>query len=151
MAPPPELRPSVKPFPWPASTLDLGATAAALFFNLLLVYAFLAPTRAAVGDVVRERELRLRQGLRLLGLGDGPYWASWALTHAGGAAVSGLLCAGVGLYPFRHTSFALMLAFYWLVSAALLAWAYAVSTLFQRARVAGTAAAVIYAVAMTPG
>ena len=37
---------SVKGFPWPALTLDLGATAAALFFNMLLVFAFLQPTRA---------------------------------------------------------------------------------------------------------
>ena len=40
------LAPALKPFPWPAVTLDLGATAAALFFNMLLVFAFLQPTRA---------------------------------------------------------------------------------------------------------
>lgn len=40
---------SVKGFPWPALTLDLGATAAALFFNMLLVFAFLQPTRAGAG------------------------------------------------------------------------------------------------------
>jgi hypothetical protein len=37
---------SLKPFPWPAVALDLGATAAALFFNMLLVFAFLQPTRS---------------------------------------------------------------------------------------------------------
>lgn len=40
------LLPSFKPFPWPAVTIDLGATAAALFFVLLMTYAFLTPTRA---------------------------------------------------------------------------------------------------------
>lgn len=35
----------VKAFPWPATLEDLGAASAAAFFNLLLVYAFLAPTR----------------------------------------------------------------------------------------------------------
>ena len=34
-----------KPFPWPAATLDLGAGTAGLAFNLLLVFAFLSPTR----------------------------------------------------------------------------------------------------------
>lgn len=47
------LAPSLKPFPWPAFTLDLGATAAALFFNLLLVSAFISPTRSAVAAVVQ--------------------------------------------------------------------------------------------------
>lgn len=59
---------SLKPFPWPALTLDLGATAAALFFNMLLVFAFLQPTRAAVASIVQEKELLLREGMRILGL-----------------------------------------------------------------------------------
>lgn len=48
--------------------LPAGAGAAALAFNLLLVYAFLAPTRATVSAIVREKELRLREGMRILGL-----------------------------------------------------------------------------------
>ncbi len=34
----------------------------------LQVYAFLAPTRAVVGTIVREKELRLREGMLMLGL-----------------------------------------------------------------------------------
>jgi hypothetical protein len=45
-----------------------GAGAAALAMNLLLVYAFLAPTRSTVAGIVREKELRLREGMRILGL-----------------------------------------------------------------------------------
>lgn len=149
--PPALLAAGVKPFPWPALTLDLGATAAAVSFNLLLTYAFLAPTRGAVAAVVQERELHLRQGLRLLGLTDRAYWGSWALTHWSTMALSGLLCALVGLYPFGHSSLLLMLGFYWLVAAALLAFAYVLSSIFSRARVAGTAAAILYALAMLPG
>lgn len=39
----------IKPFPWPARQEDLGAASAAAFFNLLLVYAFMAPTRVRGG------------------------------------------------------------------------------------------------------
>ncbi len=59
---------AVKPFPWPAVTFDPAAIAAAAAFNLLLVFAFLNPTRVAVATVVREKELRLREGMRILGL-----------------------------------------------------------------------------------
>jgi hypothetical protein len=46
----------------------LGAASAAAALNLLLVFAFLAPTRALVVDIVAEREARLREGMRVLGL-----------------------------------------------------------------------------------
>ena len=59
---------SVKPFPWPSVRFDVGAIAAAAAFNLLLVFAFLTPTRGAVATIVREKELRLREGMRILGL-----------------------------------------------------------------------------------
>ena len=59
---------AVKPFPWPPFTLDLAATAAASAFNLLIVFAFLNPVRSVVVTIVREKELRLREGMRILGL-----------------------------------------------------------------------------------
>eukprot|EP00879_Flechtneria_rotunda_P027764 GHRR01029755.1.p1 GENE.GHRR01029755.1~~GHRR01029755.1.p1 ORF type:complete len:493 (+),score=163.44 GHRR01029755.1:105-1583(+) len=141
----------VKPFPWPPKQEDLGAASAAAFFNLLLVYAFMAPTRAVVGSIVREKELRLREGMRILGLSEAAYWWSWSLTHWLTLAVSGLLCDLVGLYPFRHSSFGVMLAFYWLFSAALISFSYFLSTLFSASRVAGTATQFIYALSMIPG
>jgi hypothetical protein len=58
----------IKPFPWPSKQEDIGAASAAVLLNLLLVYAFMAPTRAVVGSIVREKELRLREGMRILGL-----------------------------------------------------------------------------------
>lgn len=44
-----------------------------------------------------------------------------------------------------------MLSFYWLFAGALVACGYAVSTLFNTSRVAGTAAQLIYAASMVPG
>ena len=41
--------------------------------------------------------------------------------------------------------------FYWLVAAALLAYSYCLSTLFSKSRIAGTSAALIYAISMIPG
>lgn len=49
-------------------TLDLGAAVASAAFNLLMVFAFLPPTRAIVATIVQEKELRLREGMRIMGL-----------------------------------------------------------------------------------
>lgn len=82
---------------------------------------------------------------------EAAYWWSWSVTHWLTLAASGLLCAVVGLYPFRHSAFGLMLAFYWLFSAALISFSYFLSTLFSASRVAGTATQFIYALSMIPG
>lgn len=87
----------------------------------------------------------------LLCMQEAAYWCSWSLTHWITLAASGLLCALVGLYPFRHSSFGLMLAFYWMFSAALISFSYFLSTLFTASRVAGTATQLIYALSMIPG
>ncbi len=84
-------------------------------------------------------------------LQDPAYWASWAISHWSTMAVSGVLCAIVGTYPFSHSSASVLLAFYWLVAAALISYAYALSTLFSKSRIAGTSTAVLYAVSMIPG
>ncbi len=66
-------------------------------------------------------------------------------------AASGALCAAVGTYPFSHSDWSVLLVFYWIVAAALISYAYALSTLFSKSRIAGTATAVIYACSMIPG
>ena len=82
---------------------------------------------------------------------DPAYWGSWTITHFSNMAVSGVLCAVIGTYPFSHSSAAVLLSFYWLVALALISYAYFLSTMFSKSRIAGTAASAIYAVSMVPG
>eukprot|EP00891_Asterochloris_glomerata_P006032 jgi/Astpho2/6032/e_gw1.00084.157.1_t len=121
------------------------------FQQQILSQATALACRAAVGAIVREKELRLREGMRILGLKGFAYWSSWALTHFAVMAASGTICATIGLYPFRHSSFVIMVAFFWLVACALLSFAYFLSTLFSKSRIATTAVALLYSVAMMPG
>ncbi|KAF6258658.1 P-loop containing nucleoside triphosphate hydrolase protein [Scenedesmus sp. NREL 46B-D3] len=145
------LKVKVKPFPWPAKAEDLGAAAAAGLVNLLMLCAFMLPTRAVVSSIVREKELRLREFMAVLGLPELAYWASWAFTHFACLATSSLLCALTGLHIFRHSSFALLLGFYLLFSAALVPFSYCISTLFSTSRVAGMAALLLYLLSAAPG
>jgi hypothetical protein len=41
------------------------------------------PPQGCVKSIVTEKELRLREGMALLGLRSDAYWASWFLTHWG--------------------------------------------------------------------
>jgi hypothetical protein len=88
----------VKAFPWPSQQVDIGGIVAAILFNYLLVFAFLQPTRNMVSVIVKEKELRLREYMRVLGLHDAAYWSSWLVTHMALLCTSGTLCAIVGKY-----------------------------------------------------
>ena len=57
----------------------------------------------------------------------------------------------VGRYPFQYSSMSLLLVFYLELSMALIVFAYFISTLFSKARVAGTASVLIYVASMVPG
>lgn len=57
-----------KPYPRPAGIFDLASAAAGGALNLLLGIAFLYPTRNIVAAVVQEKELRLREGMKIFGL-----------------------------------------------------------------------------------
>ena len=78
------------PIFWTAQVhYNLAAVPASVIFNLLLVYAFLPPVRSTVATIVREKELRLREGMRIFGLRvcnfQGPcILAGWLLEWAVG-------------------------------------------------------------------
>ena len=82
---------------------------------------------------------------------DVAYWSSWAATYFGQLAISGVLCAIVCMYPFANSNFFLVLLLLWLITAALIAFAFFISTFFNAARVAGQVAVIVYIASVAPG
>ena len=66
---------------------------------------------------------------------DLPYWGSWALTHFGQLAVTVLLCTLALIYPFPNSNPSVYTALLLAESGALIAFSYAASTIFARAKV----------------
>jgi len=148
---PAEVTLALKAYPWPAKVINFAAFVSGGFFKLLMVLAFLPQVKASVVAVVQEKELRLREGMKTLGLHDAAYWASWTITHFSTLYLSGIGCAVVGTYAFPHTELSVMLMFYALSALALITFSYFLSTLFSKQRVAGFAAVMIFCAAMLPG
>jgi hypothetical protein len=125
----------VKAFPWRAYELDLGSLFAAVILRILIIFAFISPFQGVVKNIVTEKELRLREGMALLGLRSRAYWGSWFLTHFSTLVLSSVLMALLGMYPFQYTSPVIMLIFYLELSLAMISFGYFISTLFNRAQV----------------
>eukprot|EP00854_Cymbomonas_tetramitiformis_P016837 gene16837-20003_t len=121
----------VKAFPWLGYDLNLGNAIAALFFSIIMVFAFISSTVLIMKGIVMEKELRLREGMQMMGLPKQVYWLTWFLTHWGTLIITSFLCALIGLYPFSASDPVLMFLFYVLWSASLVVFCYALSTFFS--------------------
>ena len=121
------------------------------FIDICLVVAFLMPMRSNVASIVSEKELRLREGMRLLGVTDLAYWTSWVLTH-----LTQLLLMSAGMSTFATITFPesnafVTFLFFALMSMSLIPLAYLLSCFFYRTSTAGPAAVLIFVVLMIPG
>jgi hypothetical protein len=96
---------AVKQYPYLAYSTNLGASFAALFFGLVFVFAFLTTVVLILKSMVMEKELRIREGMLMMGLRGRTYWLSWFVTHYSTLAVVAMLMALIGIYPVRaHAS-----------------------------------------------
>ena len=92
---------AVKQYPYTAYATNLGASFAALFFGLVFVFAFLTTVVLILKSLVMEKELRIREGMLMMGLHGRTYWLSWFVTHYSTLTVVATLMALVGIYPVR--------------------------------------------------
>ena len=51
-------------------------------FAFLFSFSFLYPASRLLRDIVREKELRMREGMKAMGLGTGSLLTSWYITYA---------------------------------------------------------------------
>ena len=56
---------------------DDFATAAAGLWNFFILLIFLAPLYRFVSNSVAEKETKIREAMKIMGLSDAPYWLSW--------------------------------------------------------------------------
>ena len=67
--------------------------------------------------MVVEKELRLREGMSMMGMSSNMYWTSWFFTHWTTAMCTVVLLCLIGIYPFEYTNPAMQLIFYSLLPA----------------------------------
>ena len=146
-----QLLASVKGYPFPAYSTNLGSTFASVFFGLVYVFTFCITVVVVVKGVTVEKELRIREGMKIFGLSDLAYWSSWFVTSYTSLLLVSLLVSVVGIYPFRYTDWTLTFAFLALWTCQLVAFCFCLTTLFSSAKVAAIASALVYVVTWVPG
>ena len=100
--------------------LDVLAGSLAFFFLL----TFFTPMYRLISFVVDEKSSRAREGMKIMGLRDSPYWLSWFLYYLIVVTIISVCAAGIlkiNIFltlptPFSSSSFGSMdfLSFLWL-------------------------------------
>ena len=104
-----------------------------LFFILSLLY----PVAQLVRSIVAEKETRIREGMKAMGLGEGALISSWLLTYFGifffDAVVISLITMG---NIFQASNFFAVFLLFFLFGTALTTLCWLISTFFSRAKTA---------------
>ena len=67
----------LQPMQTEASISDRFGPALGLLLPLFLVLAFIPPVYNMTFQIVREKETRAKETMRIMGMTDLPYWLSW--------------------------------------------------------------------------
>ena len=148
---PADVEVNVHQFPAPSYSLNPDAVIAGSFMDICLVVAFLMPMRSNVASIVCEKELRLREGMRLLGVTDFSYWLSWLITHGTEMVVSSLFMSLMATLTFPESNWECTFTMYFFLSLSLIPLAYVVSCFFQRTATAGPSVVLLFVILMIPG
>jgi len=108
--------------------------------SLVLLLCYLWPTSRLLRGIVHEKETRLREQMKMMGIGQGPIMASWLVTYG---VMFGLIALLITLVAHANLFSAsdpfLVFSFFFLFGLDIVAFAFMISVLFDRAKTASTA------------
>lgn len=141
---------SVRPYPWLGYDYNLGGIIAAGVFAIIGTLAFISNVVIISKSIVVEKELRLREGMQMMGMSSNMYWMSWFFTHWVTGMCTVVLLVVIGLYPFEYTNPAMQLIFYTLWIASCILWNYMISCAFSRSITASVVGSFVYVMSIAP-
>eukprot|EP00238_Polyblepharides_amylifera_P013822 CAMPEP_0196598342 /NCGR_PEP_ID=MMETSP1081-20130531/94265_1 /TAXON_ID=36882 /ORGANISM="Pyramimonas amylifera, Strain CCMP720" /LENGTH=1870 /DNA_ID=CAMNT_0041924027 /DNA_START=155 /DNA_END=5767 /DNA_ORIENTATION=+ len=141
---------AIKPFPWINYSVNLGGAIAAAFFPMIFIFAFISTVTMAMKSVVGEKELRLREGMQMMGLSDSLYWGSWFISHWVTLELTMAIATLISLYSMSYTSGGLMFIYLFFWSISLIFFCYFMSCFFDRSQMASIIGSLIYVGGLAP-
>lgn len=149
---PPEanLRATIKGFPYPGRIFNLPGFIAGIFLSLVLPLAFITDTVVTIKAVVVDKELRIREGMAMMGLYDSAYWLAHFITQFGVMTVTFIIVSLVSLYPLEHSDFWIHFIFFEVWAVAFILHCFFLSTFFTKGRIAALAGSMFYLFQLAP-
>ena len=126
------------------SKVDTFTSLNPILSNLILL-AYVIRVFTTTGWIVREKELRMRESMRIMGLTELPYWLSWFVYYTCQNTITAFLVwATLSINIFSYSSQWLCFSSIWLYGESLFGEIIFFQALFSKAKYAGIVSAVLY-------
>ena len=133
------------PMPTPAYIDDQFADTVGGFLGLLFTVVFLWPVTRIIKLMVEEKETRIKEGMRMMGLQDATLWLSWLLTYALIFIITSLLITLITANNvFEYSDKGYVFFFFLLVQLSFFSFCLLCSSVFSQSRVASTFGALVF-------
>ena len=117
----------------------------AKIFPFLIILMFIPPVYNMVSLLVREKETRIKESMKMMGMGEAAYWLSWYVYYTLVSLVICLLAWGVLMINcIVYTDPFLVLCFLFLYAQAVLGQIIFLSALFENSKYSGIIASLVY-------
>jgi len=132
-------------FPTPAYTSRPFYDKIKAVFALDLILTFLWPISRLIRGIVHEKETKMREGMRMMGLNYSSLYLSWFLTYGFIFFVISLVIAVISQGSlFARSAASLVFGYFFLFGLSIISYCFLVSVLFNRAKTASTAGVVLF-------
>eukprot|EP01022_Parablepharisma_sp_SALTPOND_P033217 TRINITY_DN88309_c0_g1_i1.p1 TRINITY_DN88309_c0_g1~~TRINITY_DN88309_c0_g1_i1.p1 ORF type:complete len:1355 (+),score=109.74 TRINITY_DN88309_c0_g1_i1:227-4291(+) len=113
--------------------------------GLFLVVCYLAPIFRTISMIVQDKELKTREGMKMMGLKDSAYWASFIVYYfVIYTAIAALLTLILVTFIYEYSEWYLIFLLNLLYGLSVFSFSLLISSFFYKARVAGMAGALGY-------
>jgi ATP-binding cassette subfamily A (ABC1) protein 3 len=113
--------------------------------SLFILLIFIAPMFRLVGFITQEKASKAREGMKIMGLSDSPYWISWFIYYFSVCLVISILCSILlSLALFPNSSWFYLFLYLFLYGMSLFSFSVLIASFLQRPRIACTLATLIH-------
>jgi len=141
----------VAPFPTASYISDSFYAFVESVFALIFVMSFFFPSFFLIRGLVAEKEAKLREGMRMMGMRDLPLLSAWYATYGFIFLIIAFLVAiTVKATMFSNSDSGLIFLFFWLFGLTATALCFLISTFFSKAKLASIVGAVLFIATFFP-
>jgi pheromone shutdown protein TraB len=115
----------------------------ALIWNNLMVFIFIAPVYRLIMNIVNEKQQRIRELMKMMGLTESPYWFSWFTYYIIVITFLSFVMTLLMIPVIKFGNLFLIFVYFWLYGMSLFSYSIFITSFFSNGKVASIAGSLV--------